>query len=117
MVPSEFIKRILDQGYLWGLADSQMQHALVESLKYNETYVMPFWSKESGLAKICTDDWQDYKPVKITFDSFLDDWLVGMHNDLLLIGLDWDTDLSGEEYEPLDILEYIEGYMNGVSVE
>ena len=92
MVPSEFIKRILDQGYLWGLADSEMQHALVESLKYNETYVMPFWSKESGLAKICTDDWKDYKPVKITFDSFLDDWLVGMHNDLLLIGLDWDTD-------------------------
>ncbi len=40
-----------------------------------------------------------------------------MHNDLLLIGLDWDTDLSGEEYEPLDILECIEGYMNGVSVE
>ncbi|MAE54890.1 MAG: hypothetical protein CMK23_02755 [Porticoccaceae bacterium] len=117
MVPSEFIERILDQGYLWGLADSEMQHALVESLKYNETYVMPFWSKESGLAKICTDDWQDYKPVKITSDSFLDDWLVGMHNDLLLIGLDWDTDLSGEEYEPLDILECIEGYINGVSVE
>ena len=117
MVISEFIERILDQGYLWGLADSEMQHALVESNKYNETYVMPFWSKESGFKKICTDGWQDYTPVKITFDSFLDDWLVGMHNDLLLIGLDWDSELIGEEHEPLDVLEYIEGYMNGGSVE
>ena len=117
MVISEFIERIFNQGYLWGLADSEMQYALVESNKYNETYVMPLWSQELGLTKICTDDWQDYKPVKITFDSFLDEWLVGMHNDLLLIGLDWDTDLSGEEYEPLDILEDIEGYINGDSVE
>ena len=34
-----------------GFSDSEMHHALVESLKYNETYVMPFWSKESGLQK------------------------------------------------------------------
>ena len=40
-----------------------------------------------------------------------------MHNDLLLIGLDWDSELIGEEHEPLDVLEYIEGYMNGGSVE
>ena len=48
--------------------DSEMQHALVESLKYNETYVMPFWSKDRGakyvpmIGKITI--------IKITFDSF-----------------------------------------------
>ena len=51
MIPSEFIERILDQGYLWGLADSEMQHALVESLKYNETYVMPFLVQRIGVSK------------------------------------------------------------------
>ena len=39
----------------------------------------------------------------ITLDSFIDDWLRGMHQDLMLSGVNFSADLAGLEIEPLDL--------------
>jgi hypothetical protein len=41
-------------------------------------------------------------------EEFLDDWLTGMHEDVLRAGINWNTDLEGQELEPLDLLEEFE---------
>jgi hypothetical protein len=41
-------------------------------------------------------------------EEFLDDWLTGMHEDVLLVGVNWGESLEGEDFEPLDILHEFE---------
>ncbi|MDA9371956.1 DUF2750 domain-containing protein, partial [Porticoccaceae bacterium] len=44
-------------------------------------------------------------PVAIELEEFLDDWLPGMHSDVLMVGVNWNAELAGREVEPLDLLE------------
>ena len=104
----QFIERTYDQGFVWGLVDKNEEWALVESTKYDNIFVMPFWSSNEIPKKVCTGEWAEYKPHQIAIETFLDDWLVGMHSDVFLAGLDWSESLDGVEYEPLDLLEYFE---------
>ena len=53
-----------------------------------------------------------YKPVAIEMEEFLDDWLPGMHSDVLMVGVNWTADLEGQEMEPLDLLEEFEAELD-----
>src|SRR5690625_3760330 len=66
---------------------------------------MPFWSARELGQVHCEDEWQEYKPVGIDIEEFLDDCLTGMHKDGLLIGVNWTQELEGEELEPMDLLQ------------
>ena len=45
-------------------------------------------------------------------EEFLDDWLPGMHSDVLMVGVNWTPDLEGQEMEPLDLLEEFESELD-----
>jgi len=105
-----FIVEALTQGCVWGLEGPE-GWALCASEQSDETDVMPFWSQESFAKAHCQDDWSEYKPVAVDLNEFLDDWLPGMHEDVILIGINWDENLEGEEYEPLDLLQEFEEEM------
>jgi len=45
-------------------------------------------------------------------EEFLDDWLPGMHADVLMVGVNWTADLEGQEMEPLDLLEEFESELD-----
>jgi hypothetical protein len=45
-------------------------------------------------------------------EEFLDDWLPGMHADVLMVGVNWSEDLEGQEFEPLDLLEEFEAELD-----
>ena len=95
----------LDLGCLWGLCDEQGQWALVESSTDATIGVMPFWSHAELATPLCCGEWCIYKPVAIELEEFLDDWLPGMHTDVLMVGANWNAELEGREIEPLDLLE------------
>lgn len=99
-----FIVESIEHGCVWGLQGPD-GWALCDSEKYDNTDVMPFWSQESFARVHCQEDWKDYEPVAIELEEFLEDWLTGMHEDVILIGINWDEDLEGVEMEPLDLLE------------
>ena len=107
----EFIQKSCEQGFVWGLVDKNEEWALVESTKYDDTFVMPFWSNNKIPETVCVGEWCDYEPKKILMEIFLDDWLVGMHNDVFLAGIDWSDTLDGLEYEPLDLLEHFDNQL------
>ena len=100
-----FIVESLDNGCIWGLRDKQEQWATVDSEQAGDISVIPFWSCQQLAQVLCTEEWEIYTPVAIAIEEFLEDWLLGMHNDVLRVGANWNTNLDGEELEPLDLLE------------
>lgn len=99
-----FIVESIEHGCVWGLQGPD-GWALCGSEKYENTDVIPFWSQESFARVHCQEDWKDYEPVAVELEEFLEDWLTGMHEDVILVGVNWDEELEGVEMEPLDLLE------------
>lgn len=102
-----FIVEALEQGCVWGLQGEE-GWALCASELQPDVDVMPFWSQEAFARVHCADDWAGYQPVAIDVEEFMEDWLPGMHEDVLLIGINWNAELDGDEIEPLDLLEEFE---------
>jgi hypothetical protein len=95
-----FVERIVATETVWGLAKDETW-ATSTSAEFEETEVILFWSDEAGAAACAEDEWATYQPEKITLVEFLENWCVGMYGDELLLGADWDIELSGKEADPL----------------
>ncbi|MDA9346124.1 DUF2750 domain-containing protein [Porticoccaceae bacterium] len=102
----------LENGCIWGLQDQEGNWSLVSSMDNDSIDVIPFWSDQRMAQALCTGDWEVYKPVAIEMEEFLDDWLPGMHSDVLMTGINWNEDLEGQEMEPLDLLEEFEAELD-----
>lgn len=102
-----FFNEAVNTGCVWAL-QSETGWGQCASEKYSESTVIPFWSQPEYAEAHQQDEWADYEVVAISLEEFLDDWLTGMHEDVLLVGINWNEALEGEEYEPLDILHEFE---------
>ena len=97
-----FVRRVMETGVVWGLrADDDW--AVCESNEYEDQMVIPFWSDEADARIHCGDEWAEYAPSSIPLDDFAQDWLVGMDDDDVLVGTNWDAELTGMEVEPMDL--------------
>lgn len=99
-----FIAQARSEGKVWVLAQGE-DLLVVESVDFEDTDVMPFWSDEASAQLHCTEEWAEYKPEAIPLDVFIEGWLKEMYDDGVLIGTNWDSDLNGPEVEPGEILE------------
>ena len=106
------IVECLENGCIWGLQDNSDNWALVGSTENDSIDVMPFWSDQGLAQALCNGDWGVYRPVAIEMVEFLDDWLPGMHTDVLMVGVNWNEALEGQEMEPLDLLEEFESELD-----
>jgi hypothetical protein len=103
-----FIRDVRESGLVWGLRSDQ-GWAVCESNEYEETDVYPFWSDEAQARSHCQDDWANFVPDSLTLDVFIDTWLAGMSEDGVLLGTNWDEELSGLELEPDDLAQELLG--------
>jgi Protein of unknown function (DUF2750) len=103
-----FVRDVKANGVVWGL-QSDHGWAVCESEEYEDTEVYPFWSDEAEARVHCTDDWADYAPARLDLDLFIDTWLAGMNEDGVMVGTNWDADLSGLEVEPYDLAKELLG--------
>ena len=100
-----FVQRVVALDKVWGLSSddgwaiSTSTHS--EDEDGTQLEVLPFWSDKAYAKAVTKDDWIDYKPVSIDLPEFMENWLVGMHNDQTLAGTNWDAELCGKEIEPL----------------
>jgi hypothetical protein len=99
-----FVSRVRETRLVWGLKSDE-GWAVCESNEYEDTDVYPFWSDEADAVAHCTDDWAGFVPATLDLDVFIDTWLAGMSEDGVLVGTNWDEDLSGLEVEPSDLAE------------
>ncbi len=103
-----FIDEVAETELIWGLSSDE-GWAVCDSNDFEGRQAMPFWSNEKLAKEVCIDDWSSYKPTPIRFDEFIDDWLHGMHEDEVLVGINWDDDLVGPEVEPIMLIEDLIG--------
>ncbi len=100
----QFIVEALEQGCVWGL-ESKDGWALCPVDGNEEIAVMPLWSQPEYAEVHVAGEWEHYRVVPISVEELLDDWLPGMHEDVTLVGPNWNAKLEGGDLEPLDILE------------
>jgi len=97
-----FIEDILELRQVWCL-QSPEGSVVVASTEFEETDVMPFWSEEEYAKAHCVGEWEEFKPVAMDLDEFVEDWLSGMAEDGILVGPNWNDELEGLEIEPEEI--------------
>ena len=97
-----FVERVRASGNVWGLR-SEEGWAYCESADWEDTDVLVFWSDRALAEKHAKDDWADHEPAALPVTEFVEHWLPGMDEDGVMIGPDWDENLSGPEVEPSDL--------------
>lgn len=102
-----FVADAIATGCVWGLENDE-GFALCPSVQNEDIDSMPLWSQPEYAQIHCVDEWSSYKVVPISLEELLDDWLPGMHEDLLMVGVNWTKDMEGHEIEPLDFAEEID---------
>lgn len=102
-----FLAEAEDTGCVWGL-EGPDGWALCQSNFNEELDVLPLWSQPEYAQVHCVDEWRDFKVVPISLEELLDDWLVGLHEDVTMIGPNWNGEMEGDEIEPLDLLAEFE---------
>ncbi|MBC6906381.1 DUF2750 domain-containing protein [Saccharophagus sp. K07] len=103
----KFLSDAIETGCVWAL-ESDEGFALCASINNEEIDVMPMWSQPEYAESHIEGEWKNYRAVPIALEELLEDWLPGMHEDLTLVGPNWNSDLEGDEVEPLDLLEDFE---------
>tara|TARA_R110000850_G_C9691902_1_gene439105 strand:+ start:29 stop:484 length:456 start_codon:yes stop_codon:yes gene_type:complete len=103
-----FITKICESEIVYGL-ENQEGFATSSSIHYEDEEGKPveiicFWAEKS-LAKSCIKDgWADYEISKVSLSDFLENWCIGMDNDGLLVGTEFDQNMFGFETEPLNLI-------------
>jgi hypothetical protein len=70
----------------------------------NPLDVLCFWSDKAGANACIHSEWTGYQITEIPLAEFLENWCIGMSNDGLLVGTNFDRNLFGYEVDPLEIL-------------
>lgn len=103
-----FIKTVCGSEIVYGLKNND-GYATSSSLHDEDDEgeaigVVSFWA-ERALAKSCKNSgWPEYKVSEIQLADFLENWCVGIANDGLLIGTEFDINLFGFEAQPLELI-------------
>lgn len=97
-----FVERVVETKTVWALKSGE-GFATSESNEFEDVEVITFWSDEALARALAIDEWESFEPASISLSEFLEDWLVGMSNDGMVVGANWDHELSGQEVEPLDL--------------
>ena len=104
----KFLKIVSENGIVYGLK-SKNGFATSSSTQFedddgNPIGIICFWAEKVRAKSCAKDEWSKYIVTEISLAEFMENWCVGMANDGLLIGTQFDQDLFGHEIEPLDLI-------------
>ncbi|WP_299902056.1 DUF2750 domain-containing protein [uncultured Aquimarina sp.] len=85
-----------------GFATSSSVHYDDENRK--PIRVICFWAEKARAKSCIKDGWKKYEPIEIPLSEFMENWCVGMENDGLLIGTQFEQNMFGFEAEPLELI-------------
>ncbi len=104
----KFIKTISENGIVYGLK-SKNGFATSSSTQFenddgNPIGMICFWAEKVEAKSCAKDEWKKYKVTEVSLSEFIENWCIGMANDGLLIGTQFDQNLFGFEAEPLELI-------------
>lgn len=102
-----FIQTVSERGSVYALK-SENGFATSYSTQFedrngNPIEIICFWAEKVWAKSCAKDQWQEYQVTEIQLAEFMESWCVGMANDGLLIGTEFDQNLFGYEVEPLHL--------------
>ncbi|QTV05260.1 DUF2750 domain-containing protein [Faecalibacter bovis] len=112
MDKKDFIEEIIENQKVY-LLTSEEGFAISYSEEYeyedgSNLEVICFWSSEENANKARKNQWANHKIESIDLNVFLEEWLFGMIEEVVLAGFNFNADLQGEEVSPIDcILEIV----------
>lgn len=99
----KFIKKVCETNIVYslkneiGFATSNSNQVVEEDGEPVE--IICFWSEEIR-ARVCAKNgWKNYETVEIELNDFIENWCIGMDNDGLLAGINFDHNMFGYEIE------------------
>lgn len=102
-----FITEVVKSNEVWTLKNEQ-GHVSSSSNHYSDEdeeplLVQVFWStsKEAGVCSRHVWQKENFELESIPLSEFIEFWCVGMHNDYVIVGTNFDHQLFGYEEEPL----------------
>ena len=104
----KFLETICQTEMVWAL-EKEDGFATASSINFEDeegepAEVLCFWSSKE-LAQACSkDDWEGYTPIEIPLTDFIENWCIGMDNDLIMAGIEFDDELAGNEEDPLELI-------------
>lgn len=103
-----FIEKIVASKLVWGLQNKN-GWANSYSNDSEDVDVIPFWEDRFYAKSCAVDDWKGYAAVSIPLSDFLENWCVGMVEEKILAGINWDAKMVGLEINAatlaIDILD------------
>ncbi|MEH6473497.1 MAG: DUF2750 domain-containing protein [Halopseudomonas sp.] len=103
---SLFVEEIKFSGKVWGVTTPE-GWVVCDSEEYEDSEVIPFWSCEDDAKAQCSDEWAENSVSSIELSVFVERWLTGMAEDGVLVGPNWNADMSGLEVEPEALAEQL----------
>lgn len=104
----KFIKTVSESEIVYGLKNrngfATSSSTQFEDDNGNPIGMICFWSEKVRAKSCAQDEWRKYKVTEIPLVEFMENWCIGMANDGLLIGTQFDQNLFGYEVEPLDLI-------------
>ena len=91
-----FIEKIVASKLVWGLQNKN-GWANSYSNDSEEVDVIPFWEDRFYAKSCAVDGWKGYAAVSIPLSDFLENWCVGMIEENILAGINWDAKMIGQE--------------------
>ena len=74
----------------------------------------PFWSSRSRIERVreLNSNYADFEPVETSWEDFRDKWLPGLHQDGLLVGVNWSgANVTGYDIDPSQARDAIEALL------
>lgn len=103
-----FIKKVVQTQVIFALEDNQGV-AICGSNEFElngeAVPVLLFWSEQSRANACRVEEWASYKIKEIPLNEFMENWCLGMYDDEVVTGIEFDANLFGREESPLQLLE------------
>lgn len=114
----KFIKTISETEIVYGLMNN-IGYATSSSIHYYDEEGKPiglicFWAEKARAKSCIKDSWKEYKLTEIPLSKFMENWCIGMENDGLLIGTQFDQNLFGYEAEPYELILELSAELNSL---
>ena len=98
-----FVEKVRLSEQVWALGGDDGGFVVCESNQIAETDVLLLWESEDAAKAQCKEEWQEFTPVEINLDEFLDEWVEDLNEDSALVGLNWNDDQVCVEIEPVGL--------------
>ncbi|KMQ64914.1 hypothetical protein ACM46_11955 [Chryseobacterium angstadtii] len=104
----DFIKKVSETEVVYALEDENgFAVSYSNELEYEDgepVQIICFWSDEARAKSCINDEWIGYKVSTIPLSDFIENWCLGMNNDGIVAGTNFDSNLFGYEAEPLELV-------------